>query len=111
MAHRIFVDPKGVTWQVWEVRLQPGERHRAETATLNPRRTRLIPEQRENLIRRLHLEQRLAAPVEFDRGWLAFGSPNGSKRLAPIPPDWEEVSDAALNELCIQAVWTKTEGV
>jgi hypothetical protein len=109
MSHRTFVDAHDVTWEVWAVMLFPGERHRAELLASSQRRARVTPVQRENLARRVQLEQRVAVPVEFERGWLAFGSVSGSKRLAPFPTDWAQLDDTALNDLCNQAVWMTTE--
>ena len=104
MAHRTFIDPDGVSWQVWEVVVQPADRIRNERATASLRRARQTPKKRENLARRLQVEQRVAIPAEFEHGWLAFASTEGSKRMAPIPSDWMSLSDDALNELCGQAV-------
>jgi hypothetical protein len=33
-------------------------------------------------------------------GWLTFESTSGRRRLAPIPADWEGVSDSRLNDYC-----------
>src|ERR1700694_5097249 len=102
MAHKTFLDPDGVTWQVWEVVVQPADRIRNDRATSSLRRARQTPTQRENLARRLQVEQRVALPAAFEHGWLAFASTEGNKRLAPIPPEWMTLSDDALNELCKQ---------
>ena len=104
MAHRTFIDPDGVTWQVWEVAVQPADRIRNERATASLRRARQSPKKRENLARRLDVELRVAIPAEFEHGWLAFASTEGNKRLAPIPREWMSLSDDALNELCGRAV-------
>jgi hypothetical protein len=37
---------------------------------------------------------------EFERGWLTFESPVGLKRLAPVPPSWEESSPEKLELMC-----------
>ena len=108
MAHRTFVDADGVTWQVWEVAVQPADRIRNERATASLRRARQTPKKRENLARRLEVELRVAIPAAFENGWLAFASVKGSKRLAPIPTEWMTLSDDALNDLCRQANPTQT---
>ncbi|HEY5061864.1 MAG TPA: hypothetical protein VII52_10040 [Gemmatimonadaceae bacterium] len=36
-------------------------------------------------------------------GWLAFDSGMETRRVAPIPDDWETASDEALIELCERA--------
>jgi hypothetical protein len=43
-------------------------------------------------------------PEEYREGWLAFESSGGEKRrLAPVPRDWESLSDAELSRLCATA--------
>lgn len=108
MAHRAFVDRKGTTWQVWEVVGHPAERHRSIQSASSRSRTRQIPEQRENLARRLQVEKRVALPAEFEQGWLAFASNVDSRRLAPIPAEWMSLSDDALHALCVEAISTQS---
>jgi hypothetical protein len=43
-------------------------------------------------------------PEAFREGWLVFESPREKRRLAPIPADWETLSDEALGALCTRAV-------
>ena len=38
----------------------------------------------------------LVVPGLMRTGWLCFDNGTHKKRLAPIPPGWEELSDAAL---------------
>lgn len=43
-------------------------------------------------------------PKEYREGWLAFESAHGEKRrLAPVPKDWESLSDGELAALCARA--------
>jgi hypothetical protein len=43
-------------------------------------------------------------PEEYREGWLVFESAHGEKRrLAPIPKNWEALSDRELSALCAQA--------
>ena len=43
-------------------------------------------------------------PEEYREGWLAFESSSGEKRrLAPVPKDWEALSDRELSALSEQA--------
>lgn len=37
---------------------------------------------------------------DFKGGWLTFESAAELRRLAPIPPDWEEVSSNRLDLMC-----------
>jgi hypothetical protein len=41
----------------------------------------------------------------FDKGWLTFESESGSlRRLAPIPPRWDEASPEKLDMWCRNAM-------
>ena len=40
----------------------------------------------------------------YENGWLAFDSVLGSKRLAPIPPNWDTLPDDTLIALCGRGV-------
>jgi hypothetical protein len=86
MPLRSFTDDNDVTWQVWDVRpSQPDlieRRRRAETPPAGP--------------------ERRATPG-LVTGWLAFESENARRRLAPIPPGWEEASLEQLKTWCVQA--------
>lgn len=70
MATREFKDAAGRTWTVWEVRPIPGPGRRA------------------------------AVQAEFECGWLTCETTDEKRRVAPIPPAWEELPDDALERLC-----------
>jgi hypothetical protein len=43
-------------------------------------------------------------PEEYREGWLTFESAHGEKRrFAPVPKDWESLTDQELSVLCAQA--------
>jgi hypothetical protein len=42
-------------------------------------------------------------PEAFREGWLLFESAHEKRRLAPVPSDWESLSDQALAMLCANA--------
>lgn len=42
-------------------------------------------------------------PESYREGWLLFESPNEKRRLAPVPHDWESLTDEALAVLCASA--------
>jgi len=42
-------------------------------------------------------------PEAFREGWLVFESPREKRRLAPVPANWESLSNEALAALCEQA--------
>jgi hypothetical protein len=91
MAYRILTDSSGSTWQVWAVLPAP------------------LPRARQ-----------AAVASEYRQGWLAFervdsgagpgaahADPTGpspeKRRLAPIPPEWEDATEAALVDLLVAA--------
>ena len=91
MAHREFVDSHGVRWQAWAVipttaeRRSEGER-RFGARDKRDRRTR----------------QQFRVPMDADlvKGWLVFESATEKRRLHPIPPDWDVLTDEELSALC-----------
>ena len=87
MAHRQFKDNNDREWEVWDVRpasvadmlrtersKQPGSQHRD-----------------------------FVLPSELRDGWLAFQSKGETRRLVPIPNNWEGLSDAELEQLVVAA--------
>src|SRR4051812_48417652 len=90
MAHREFKDPDNRRWDVWDVfpsnvDLPGGHGRRAEGETPGGAQTRF------NL------------PLDLRQGWLAFQSGSEVRRLVPIPPNWETLSDVALGRLVLSA--------
>jgi len=47
---------------------------------------------------------RLAVLPALLRGWLCFESELEKRRLAPVPPGWESMSDRGLAELCARSL-------
>lgn len=94
MKYREFRDTSDELWSVWEV--QPSSMER---------RLRDDPE------RRPSVERRCGAPTErirvdnpqFSHGWLAFERGLEKRRLCPIPPQWESLTDAELASLASRA--------
>jgi hypothetical protein len=72
-AHREFDDARGVRWMVFAV--YPSSA-RVARAGLRP---------------------------QFQDGWLAFDSGVETRRLAPIPADWLDLADDALDAACQRA--------
>ena len=60
---------------------------------------RRIPDRRGGTIE----GSRIRIPQGLSRGWLAFESEHDKRRFAPIPVGWEEMSDEALESLCVRA--------
>jgi hypothetical protein len=94
MAHRTFVDSRGVQWQVWDVIPDRTGRRRGE------RRMTSEPVEYE---RRTVKERRLLVSPGLEAGWLAFDSPIERRRLYPVPEGWAAVSEKELEELMGQA--------
>ena len=103
MPQRIFTDPAGVRWVVWDV--YPGE---SELASLRERRTsddRRVDRPRGPVLERRVDERRVRARGSgsafapgFESGWLVFRDVVNRvvRRLAPAPDDWETCDDATL---------------
>lgn len=72
MSHRVFTDPSGTDWQVWDVHPSTA----ADSIQLRP---------------------------EYASGWLAFESPQGRRRLVPIPNGWEGWPSEELCAACSRA--------
>jgi hypothetical protein len=77
MASRTFTAPDGTPWQAWSV--IPGDHSDWPT----------------------HARNQL--PGALAGGWLAFECLNEKRRLSPIPPDWEDGSEADLWAHCLAA--------
>lgn len=72
-THRAFVDSNGERWDVWAV--HPKARGTPSSVLRGT----------------------------FREGWLCLESASQKRRLSPIPPEWESLSDEALAELCAKA--------
>ncbi len=99
MPFRKFCDADGVEWQVWSVvpRVSLGHESWEGIDRRSPdpvlgcpgveRRRAKVP----------------AAPLlspGLEAGWLTFESATEKRRIAPIPPGWDEGDDRALEALC-----------
>lgn len=85
MSHRVVVDAAGVTWEVWAVEPTMVE-HRSGTGDPPP----VTGE------RRRARSARLKVSPAMIQGWLAIRSDTERRRVAPIPPGWDEFDDARL---------------
>lgn len=98
MSYRTFVDPSGVSWQVWEVRPTTVERRLEDRRRMN--RPFEGQDRRTNQERRVRPERRVNLGPELAKGWLAFHSATEKRRLAPVPESWTRKPSAALAQLC-----------
>ncbi len=94
MAHREFVDDEGTSWQVWEVIPTSAERRSVSERRFGARATS---------DRRVRREVRIQMEDGLGAGWLVFESPNGKRRLHPIPDGWADRPDSELVLLCHRA--------
>jgi hypothetical protein len=94
MAHRRLQDDAGRWWDVWDTRPTIIDRRAGHD------RRRGV---RHRVDRRTKSEPRVAVEPEYRDGWLAFQSGDEWRRLAPIPPGWDALSDAELRVLLRQA--------
>ncbi len=99
MALRNFIDSKGKEWQAFDVVPREDERRhydRRSSAGVaveqSPSRERRESDRRLTIGGRTHLHSGVAA------GWLCFESGGERRRLAPIPEDWADSSDAQLED-------------
>jgi hypothetical protein len=98
MPCREFVDSRLITWTVWHVTVSRSERRhrvarRGEERPKSDRRRGV-----ETRPRRM----RIAAPLAA--GWLCFECTTEKRRLVPVPPGWQRMSDRGLEELCARAI-------
>ena len=92
VSYRRFTDGLGREWEVWEVVPASVERRDAEA-----------PEPPASGDRRRRHESRVRMPAKLRDGWLAFQCKHEQRRLAPIPGNWSQASDADLLALLAEA--------
>jgi hypothetical protein len=90
MAHRKITDRDGREWDVWAVSPKAIDRRTRDESRVVERRGPNI-----GFVGRV--SDRLRA------GWLAFQTTHEKRRLSPIPPGWETLSDDELLQLLEQA--------
>ena len=47
---------------------------------------------------------RAAVSPGYEGGWLTFECATAKRRLAPVPAEWERLSDSELAGLCARAI-------
>ncbi len=98
-GYRIFLDPRGRTWEVWMVHPSSIERRKMERRTPVENAVYLI-EQRVLGDRRAVTRSRGAVATEFSTGWLCFASDGEKRRLAPVPVNWMSANESQVAEWC-----------
>jgi hypothetical protein len=97
MAYREFQDSCRTTWSVWYVAPSRSERRERDTR----RSAERSKGDRRKRCDRQPLRMRVSAPMAA--GWLCFESASEKRRLVPVPPGWQRMSDRGLEELCARA--------
>jgi hypothetical protein len=111
VASRFFTDSTGTQWTVWDVRPDPRDRRSGDDRRsgrerrTDPTRLRQVDrsDRRAGVDRRVTARTRVVVQAGYEHGWLCFSGASQRRRLAPIPPDWEQCSDAALEGYCTRA--------
>lgn len=104
MAYRTFVDSNGSYWQVWDS--QPSRVERRVTASDRRNHTPFPwkgAERRDGTDRRMTSQRRITLSEGYGSGWLTFESLEEKRRLVPIPPRWDDLSQTELRVLCDKA--------
>jgi hypothetical protein len=97
MAYREFVDSYRIAWAVWYVAANRSERRARDTRRSEDR----AKGDRRRRCESQTLRMRVSAPLSA--GWLCFESALEKRRLVPVPPGWQRMSDRGLEELCARA--------
>ena len=97
MSYRSFVDPTGLSWQVWTVIPSPMGIWAGRGASVPEAGDHAVPE---------------APKVRFAmrHGWLAFQAGAEHRRIMGIPVGWEDTSDDGLVQLLGQAERVERRG-
>lgn len=106
MTYRIFEDPPGKLWEVWQVSPSYLERRKSERRTASERRARTrtgSSDRRGRDDRRVGLRRRFVGMPNLEAGWLCFESNGEKRRLAPVPEGWESADNRTLVGLCNSA--------
>ena len=101
MAYRTFLDTTGKRWEVWLVTPAAAERRKVDRRAGSAASGDVFPgalDRRKTPERRRSPFQRSASVAsEFSQGWLCFESEGEKRRLAPVPPGWQEAGPDRLS--------------
>jgi hypothetical protein len=101
MAYRIFVDSDGVEWQAWDVLPKAVDRRFGNRRVA---REALSFADRRRVDRRQAQGRWTPLTSSLRDGWLCFDADGMRRRLTPIPMDWEECDQDALEGYCRSAI-------
>lgn len=97
MSYRVFRDSQGMAWQAWDVVPQLADRRAVDR---RQSRGRADVERRGLLERRVIVGRRPPLTNGMNGGWLCFEADAEKRRLTPIPLDWAECDERALEAYC-----------
>jgi hypothetical protein len=100
--HRTFNDDAARLWNAWDVVPSWGERRLSERRA-EPGAPAAAVRERRLAERRRRKGIRIALPPRLANGWIAFECGDERRRVAPIPPGWEHLSETELRTLWGQA--------
>jgi hypothetical protein len=106
MTYRVFEDPRGRRWQVWQVSPSYSERRKNDRRTGLDRRARTRAssvDRRARPDRRVKSLRRYLGVPQMASGWLCFESNGEKRRLIPVPLNWENADERALAAFCDSA--------
>ena len=106
MTYRVFEDPHGRRWQVWQVLPSYSERRKSDRRTGPDRRARRrmsSVDRRARPDRRVKSMRRYLGVPQMASGWLCFESNGEKRRLTPVPVNWERADERALAAFCDSA--------
>ena len=94
MGYRTFLDSSGKRWEVWLVTPAAAERRKVDrragpsggAETFEGFVDRRASKDR----RKSPFRRNVVVATEFSNGWLCFESEGEKRRLAPVPPGWDE---------------------
>jgi hypothetical protein len=111
MAHRSFIDAAGRVWQAWDVMPERLDRRVTSDRRASPESDARGQVDRPDAANRRHRQRRSrndrrAIPRHLARlprthadGWLCFECVEEKRRLVPVPPAWDRLSDEELARL------------
>lgn len=102
MPYRTFADGQGRSWEIWDVRPERIDR-RADDRRAERPTPWTGPERRQGADRRRQSQARTRILHPLAEGWLVFKSDGEKRRLAPIPPNWENCRGRELHDLWARA--------
>jgi hypothetical protein len=98
VSYRTFLDSSGKRWEVWLVTPAAAERRKVDRRATAAGSEGFSAERRHTPDRRkAPFRRSVAVASEYSQGWLCFESEGEKRRLAPVPPGWQEAGPDRLS--------------